>query len=1140
MMKSDSKSSRRRPRSLELIAFLALSCLILLLTWTPRGVSSSVGFSAAPVARPELVLQTGHTLKVNCVVFGPDGRWLASGGADNSIKIWDVNSGRELRALTGHTGWVKALAASHDGRWLASGSNDRTVRVWDVLTGQEIRNFAGHSGPVESIAFSADGRLLASGSADNSIKLWDLTAGHELQTLKGHAGWVVSLAFTSDGKLLASGSADHLIKLWDTASGRERGTLQKHSERVIALAFSRDNNSLASGSADGTICMWRVGSDQARFVIKHDGAAILALSVNGSVLKAAGADGSITLWDAEKGKEKMTERQSAGDPSSDTLASAAFSPEGNVLAATTGNRTVSLLNGETAKLLRTLESRSTGFYAVAASSDGKWLASGANDRSVRLWQAATGRELPRLSGSTGWITSISFSANNRFIASGSISGEVKIWDLRSGREAYRLPTDQGSINAVSFSKNDKWLAAAGVQHTIQVWDIATKSSRTLSGHAGEVTSISFSPEEGLLASGSTDRTIRLWDPGTGRGLKTLATLPDHVNAVTFSPDGKSLAAGCADKTITIWDVQSGRLLKTLIGHGGEVLALVYSPDGHSLVSGSSDHTARIWDSESGLELRTLARASGNINSVCFGNEGSWVVSGDDDGSMTISNPATGELMVTLVSMRDSDDWLAVTPEGLFDGSPSSWGLLLWRFAKSTFTVSPVESFFNEFYYPGLLAEVLAGRNPKPTRDITQKDRRQPEIKFALTASESSTTPLAKRSVTVRLTVSEARPDQDHSQGSGAQDLRLFRNGLLIKLWSGDVLSGRSEQTFEATVPVVAGENRFTAYGFNRENVKSQDATLSLRGADSLKRSGTAYVLSIGVGRYENSQYNLNYSVADALAIGEQWMQQQQQLGLYNPIVVIPLLNEEATKANIMLALQRLAGTNVAPLAQGAPAALAKIRAAQPEDAVLIYFSGHGTAQGDRFYLIPHDLGYQGLRSELNSAGLQAIVTHSISDVELEDALKPLDAEQLLLVIDACNSGQALEAEEKRRGPMNTRGLAQLAYEKGMHVLTASQSIEVAFESEALKHSYLAYALVEEGIKSGSADADRDGQVLLEEWFDYAMERVPRMGKEKRSGSKELIEVDPDERRVQRPRAFYAARAGAPRLVIARLPSQVTQ
>jgi hypothetical protein len=743
--------------------------------------------------------------------------------------------------------------------------------------------------------------------------------------------------------------------------------------------------------------------------------------------------------------------------------------------------------------------------------------------------------MPRLSGSTGWISSLSFSPDNRLIASGSISGEVKVWDLRSAREAYKLTANTGSINSVAFSADQKWLAAGGVQRTIQLWDLATKKSRTLSGHTGEVTSIAFSPMDSLLASASTDKTIQLWDPDAATNLKTLATLPDHVNAISFSADGKSLAAACADKTITLWEIPSGRLVKTLTGHTGEVLSIAFSSDGRTLVSGSSDHTSRVWDIDSGKELRTLITSTGNINSVNFGNKGKWIIAGDDDGSMTIADPATGDLMLTLVSMRDSDDWLVVTPEGLFDGSPSSWGLLLWRFTGNTFAVSPVESFFNEFYYPGLLAEILAGKDPKPIRDITQKDRRQPKIDLSATAD--SVTPIDKRTVAIKLTVTEAGSDQEHTQGSGARDLRLFRNGLLVKVWSGDVLGNKNAQTLEAVVPVVAGENRFTAYAFNRENVKSLDETISLSGSESLKRKGTAYVLAIGVGHYENSQYNLNYSVLDAQAIGEQWVQQQKLLGQYEPVVVIPLLNEEATKGNILLALQRLAGTNVGPLPSNAPASIAAIKPALPEDAVLVYFSGHGTAQGDRFYLIPHDLGYQGLRSELNAAGLQTIISHSVSDVELEEALMPLDVQELLLVIDACNSGQALEAEEKRRGPMNTRGLAQLAYEKGMYVLTASQSVEVAFESEALKHSYLAYALVEEGIKSGAADSDHDGQVLLDEWFDYATERVPRMGKDKRVGSKELIEVEPDERRVQRPRAFYAARAGNQPIVVARLRAQ---
>jgi uncharacterized caspase-like protein len=310
----------------------------------------------------------------------------------------------------------------------------------------------------------------------------------------------------------------------------------------------------------------------------------------------------------------------------------------------------------------------------------------------------------------------------------------------------------------------------------------------------------------------------------------------------------------------------------------------------------------------------------------------------------------------------------------------------------------------------------------------------------------------------------------------------------------------------------------------------------LNGAETLRRTGTAYLVVVGVTRYANSQYNLNYSVADATAIGEQLRTQQAVLKQYDPVEVVPLLNEEATKANILLALKLLAGTEK-NLPANAPASLRKLKAAQPEDAVVFYFSGHGTAQGDRFYLIPHDLGYLGPRAKLDESGLETIVSHSVSDLELEEALRAVDADQLLFIVDACNSGQVLQSEEQRRGPMNTRGLAQLAYEKGMYVLTASQSDEVAFESAGLKHSYLAYALVEEGIKSGAADTDRDGEVFLKEWFDYATERVPRIATDKPRAGKELEEIEADEKRVQRPRVFNMREGGAERFIIAKLAAR---
>ena len=213
---------------------------------------------------------------------------------------------------------------------------------------------------------------------------------------------------------------------------------------------------------------------------------------------------------------------------------------------------------------------------------------------------------------------------------------------------------------------------------------------------------------------------------------------------------------------------------------------------------------------------------------------------------------------------------------------------------------------------------------------------------------------------------------------------------------------------------------------------------------------------------------------------------------------------------------------------------------------MIYFAGHGTAQGQRFYLIPHDLGYEGERTKLDEQGLQTILTHSISDLELEQAVEDLDAGHLLLIIDACNSGQALEAEEKRRGPMNSKGLAQLAYEKGMYILTAAQSFQAAHEAAQLGHGLLTYALVEEGLKTAVADTEpKDGLLSAREWLDFATERVPQMQAEKMKQGRgvgvaiaftegeQRIPADPEKRSVQRPRVFYRRELETDPLVIAK-------
>lgn len=1136
----DIKGAGQKSYSLLLWRLVEAALLLLIL-----GTAPSWAKLPSETSKPEIVLQTGHTLRVEAVAFSPDSRWLASGSADNTVKLWDVATGGELRTLASRAFWVKSVTFSPDGRLLASGGMDGSINLWDVATGQVVRTLTGHSGPVVSLAFSRDGQWLASGSNDKTIKVWDTATGGEPRTLTGHLGWVTTVAFSPDGRWLASGSNDRTVKLWDVAKGRERYTLTGHSDIVNAVAFSPDGSWLASGGSDTKVKVWKVAKGRERFTLTGHSSKVLALSFSpdGRQLIAGGGNKAVKIWETSTGHEVRT---LASKNSLDLVETVAFSPDGRWLASGPGDETIELWDVAVGGDKRPLTSHSSPVESVAFSHDGRWLASGSKDKTVKLWDIATGRELHTLTGHTGWVTTIAFSRDGQWLASGSLNGAIKISNVNAGRDVHTLTGHAGSVNAVAFKPGGELLASAGADHTVRLWEVASgRELRSLAGHSSDVNALAFSPNGRWLASASVDKTIKLWEVATGKVWRTFTGHSSSVESLAFSPDpdGQWLASGSQDKSIKLWDINTGREVRTLKGHADSINALIFSPNGRWLASGSNDKAVKLWEIATGRELRELTGHSDRVTSVSFSIDGRWLASASGDGSIRLWETETGRLLATLLSLRESNDWLVVTPDGLFDGSPPAWNQILWRFAQNTFNVAPVESFFNEFYYPGLLVEILAGKSPKASQDISQKDRRQPQVKLMLADGQASHNKIRTRNVPVKIAVTEAPPDKDHRAGSGVRDVRLFRNGLLVKVWRGDVsVDKEGKGILETSIPVIAGENRLTAYAFNHDNIKTTDATLDLTGADSLRRQGTAYILTVGVTKYANSQFNLRYAAADAQDFGDELERVQARMDNFAHVEVIPLLDEEATRANIMLALKRLAGSETGALPAAAPAVLGKIKQAQPEDTVVIYFAGHGRAQENQFFLVPHDLGTTGEHTRLDAEGLRNILEHSISDRALAQAVEAVDASHFLLVIDACDSGQALEAEEKRRGPMNSKGLAQLAYEKGMYILTAAQAYQMALEGSRLGHGYLTYALVEEGLKTAKADFEpQDGQVLLREWLDYATERVPQMQQEKGQRGRLLeqetaptgpsvVNEKPRDTK-QRPRVFYRREAEARPLII---------
>jgi WD40 repeat protein/uncharacterized caspase-like protein len=552
----------------------------LMSVWLFAGGMRADDSQADPDKRPRLVAQLGHTSGVSSVAFAPDGKQVVTGSYDHTARLWDVQSGKELRAFTGHADGVDSVAFAPDGKQVLTGGGDNTARLWDVQSGKELRTFTGLSSPVTSVTFSPDGKQVLAGGLRNGARLWDVQSGKELRAFTGHDTSVDSVAFSPDGKQVLTGSWDNMARLWDAQSGKELLTFAGHSSEVFSVAFAPNGKYVLTGSGD--------------------------------LLDNTPQDNTARLWDVQTGKELR-----AFTGHSSAVHSVAFAPDGTQVLTGSGgpmgrgDKTARLWDAQSGKELRAFKGHADRVTSVAFAPDGKQVLTGSADRTARLWDVQSGKELRTFTGHSSAVQSVAFAPDGKQVLTGSgevlvLSGDhtARLWDVQSGKELRSFTEHSSWVSSVAFAPDGKQVLTGS--ETARLWDAQSgKELRTFTGHSSGVISVAFAPDGKQVLTGSADFTARLWDVQSGKALRTFTGHSYLVISVAFAPDGKQVLTGSWDKTARLWDVQSGKELRTFTGHSSEVQCVAFAPDGKQVLTGGGDCTTRIWDAATGRQLCAL-------------------------------------------------------------------------------------------------------------------------------------------------------------------------------------------------------------------------------------------------------------------------------------------------------------------------------------------------------------------------------------------------------------------------------------------------------------------------------------------------------------------------------------------------------